>query len=248
MPKTMEQYKWEVGMYFLEKKDFTKAIRSYGVENGRKLKVYKNDKRRVRVRCCGAKGKCPWNAYCAYKAVENTWQLRKIIDKHTCNREFNIRLMTSKWLSGRLEKTIKENPNINLYNLHNKVSKKWNIGVSRSTTCRANSMTFKQIEGDFKEQYKRVYDYANELLRSNLGSYVKVNVEPNEDSQIFKRLYVCLKACKEKFMSCRPIIGLDDCFLKGKYGGELLTTIARDENDQMCPLAYVVVEVENKDS
>ncbi|XP_052729458.1 uncharacterized protein LOC128195547 [Vigna angularis] len=107
IPKTMEQYKWEVGTYFNDKKDFTEAIRSYGVENGRKLKVYKNDKRRVRVRSCGAKGKCPWNAYCAYKAAENTWQLRKIVDNHTCSREFNIRLMTSKWLSGRLEKTIK---------------------------------------------------------------------------------------------------------------------------------------------
>ncbi|XP_047162250.1 uncharacterized protein LOC124832159 [Vigna umbellata] len=210
IPKSMEQYKWEVGTYFTEKKDFTEAIRSYGVDNGRKLKVYKNDKRRVCVRCCGAKGKCPWNAYCAYKTTENTWQLRKIIDKHTCSREFNIRVMTSKWLSGRLEKTIKENPNINLYNLHNKVSKKWNIGVSLSTTFRAKAMAFKQIEGDFKEQYRRVYDYANELLRSNPG--------------------------------------LDGCFLKGKYGGELLTAVARYGNDQMCPLAYTVVEVENKDS
>jgi len=49
-------------------------------------------------------------------------------------------------------------------------------------------------------------------------------------------------------MSCRPIIGLDGCFLKGEYGGELLTAVGRDKNDQMLPIAYVVVEVENKDS
>ncbi|XP_017428843.2 uncharacterized protein LOC108336910 [Vigna angularis] len=248
MPKSMEQYKWEVGTYFPNKKDFTKAIRTYGVENGRKLKVYKNDKRRVCVRCSSAKGKCSWYAYCAYKASENTWQLRKIIDKHTCSREFNIRLMTSKWLSGRLEKSIKENPNINLYNLQSKVSKKWNIGVPRSTTCRAKGMAFKQIEVDFKEQYRRLYDYANELLRANPSSTIKLKVEPNEDNRIFKRMYVCLKGCKDSFVSCRPIIGVDGCFLKGKYGGELLTAVARDGNEQMCPLAYAVVEVENKDS
>ncbi|XP_047183061.1 uncharacterized protein LOC124849203 [Vigna umbellata] len=244
----MEQYKWEVGTHFPEKRDFTEAIRTYEVENGRKLKVYKNDKRRVCVRCSGAKGKCPWYAYGAYKAAENTWQLRKIINKHTCSREFNIRLMTSKWLSGRLEKTIKENLNINLYNLQNKVSKKWNIDVSQSTTCRVKAMGFKQIEGDFKEQYKRLYDYANELLRSNPGSTVKVKVEPNADNPIFKRIYVCFKAFKESSVSCRPIISLDGCFLKGKYGGELLTAVVRDENEKMCPLAYVVVKVENKDN
>ena len=49
-------------------------------------------------------------------------------------------------------------------------------------------------------------------------------------------------------MSCRPIIGLDGCFLKGKYGGELLTAVGREENDQMLPIAFAVVEVENKDS
>ena len=49
-------------------------------------------------------------------------------------------------------------------------------------------------------------------------------------------------------MSCRPIIGVDGCFLKGKYGGELLTTVGRDGNDQMLPLAYAVVEVENKET
>ena len=49
-------------------------------------------------------------------------------------------------------------------------------------------------------------------------------------------------------MVCRPFIGLDGCLLKGKYGGELLTAVARDANDQMLPLAYAIVEVENKET
>ena len=57
-----------------------------------------------------------------------------------------------------------------------------------------------------------------------------------------------MKACKDSFISCRLIIGLDGAFLEGKYGGELLTSIGRDANDQMLPIAYIVVEVENKDS
>jgi len=41
---------------------------------------------------------------------------------------------------------------------------------------------------------------------------------------------------------------VDGCFLKGKYGRELLTTVGRDGNDQILPIAYAIVEVENKDS
>ena len=92
------------------------------------------------------------------------------------------------------------------------------------------------------------HDYAHELLRSNPGSTVKFHVDENEGNPIFKRLYVGLKACKGSFFCCRPTIGVDGCFLKGKYGGKLLTAVGRDGNDPMLPLAYVVVELENKET
>ena len=59
MPKRMREYQWEVATYFSEKGDFVEAIRSYALENGRSLKIVKNDRRRVRVKCLGAKAKCP---------------------------------------------------------------------------------------------------------------------------------------------------------------------------------------------
>ena len=110
MPKSMSEYKWEVGTYFAEKLEFVEAIRTYALENGRSLKIFKSDKRRVRVKCLGANGKCPWYAYCGYMNSVNMWQLRKIIDQHTCSREFNIHLINSKWLSKRFEKVVRSNP------------------------------------------------------------------------------------------------------------------------------------------
>jgi len=139
MPKSMEGYKWEVGTYFTEKEEFVEAIRTYGVHNGRKLKIFRNDKRKICVKCLVAKGTCKWYAYCAYKAAQSTWQLRRIINEHTCSREFNIRMITSKWLSQRLEKNIRDNPDIKLTNIKNIVGRKWNIGISRAT---ANSYTY----------------------------------------------------------------------------------------------------------
>ena len=77
---------------------------------------------------------------------------------------------------------------------------------------------------------------------------MKVKVEDVNDEKIFMRIYTCLKACKDSFVSCRPIIGLDGCFLKGQYGGERLTIVGHYANDQMLPIAYAIVEVENKDT
>ena len=171
------------------------------------------------VKCLGAKGTCNWYAYCGYKATQSSWQLRTIINQHNCSKEFSIRLMTSKWLSQRLEKSIRDNPEIKLTNIRNKVGRQWNMGISRSTAHREKTIAYKNIEGSFREQYKMVYDYAHELLKSNLGSTVKVSVEDNEDKKIFRRLYVCLKACKDSFVSYRPIIGLDMFFKRKLWRG-----------------------------
>ncbi|XP_014492311.1 uncharacterized protein LOC106754763 [Vigna radiata var. radiata] len=116
---------------------------------------------------------------------------------------------------------------------------------------RAKTYASDEVAGSFTEQYRRIFDYANELLARNPGSTIKVKVEPydgNDGKVMFQRFYACLQACKNSFLSCRPIIGLDGAFLKGKHHGELLTVVARDTNDQMLPLAYAIVEVENKDT
>lgn len=76
---------------------------------------------------------------------------------------------------------------------------------------------------------------------------MKVKVDNVRDDAIFKRIYIYFKACKDIFVSCRLIIGLDGYFLKGKYKGDLLTLVGWDPSDQILPLAYAIIEVENKE-
>ena len=47
---------------------------------------------------------------------------------------------------------------------------------------------------------------------------------------------------------CRPFVRLDGCHLKDKFGEQLLSTTAKDGNDNIFSIAMVVVEQENKDS
>ncbi|XP_014499589.1 uncharacterized protein LOC106760697 [Vigna radiata var. radiata] len=244
----MTDYKWEVGTIFADKANFIEAIRTYVVHTGRALKFVKNDKHRVRVRCMGGQGKCPWTAYCGYLPTRPFWQLRKIMDTHSCSRQLNIKIMNTKWLSEEIDRFLQDNPNLKVQDIRQKDLRKWNTKISISKARRAKLMATRQLIGDFKEQYRRIHDYGHELLRSNPGSTVKVEVDSVNGETVFKRFYVCLKGCKESFVSCRRIICLDGCFLKGQHKGELLTAIGRDPNDQMLPLAYAIVEVENKET
>ncbi|CAI9302924.1 unnamed protein product [Lactuca saligna] len=47
---------------------------------------------------------------------------------------------------------------------------------------------------------------------------------------------------------CRRLIGVDGCFLKDICRGELLKAVVKDANNQMYPLAWAVVLVENKET
>ena len=62
-------------------------------------------------------------------------------------------------------------------------------------------------------------------------------------------MYIRYNAQKVGFLGgCRPIIGLDGCYLKGRFEGQILAVTARDANDNIFLVAFAVVEQENKDS
>ncbi|XP_017410986.1 uncharacterized protein LOC108323135 [Vigna angularis] len=229
----MIDFKWEVGTYFVDKQDILDAIKSYVIENGKILKLVENDKKRIRVKCLGSKGECPWRAYFGFMDVVKSWKLRTVVDRHTCSREHKLRLFNAKWCNRKLEKTLRENPNVKGVDIRDKITRKWNIAISKNMAYGAKAYASDEVAGSF---------------RRNPGSTIKVKVESYDGKSIFKRFYACLKACKDSFVSCRPIIGLDGAFLKGRHRGELLTVVARDANDQMLPLAYAIIEVENKET
>ena len=90
-----------------------------------------------------------------------------------------------------------------------------------------------------------LWDYVAEVKSKNLGSTMFMGVTPEGR---FDKLYCCLVACKEGFKACRPVIGVDGCHLKGKYGGILLTAVGIDSNNTIYPIVWAVVKSETYES
>ena len=107
------------------------------------------------------------------------------------------------------------------------------------------------ITGNKEAQYGLLKDYAEMILRTDVGSRVILQTEMENDNvePKFKRMYIRYNAQKVGFLGgCKPFIGLDGCHLKGRFGRQLLSAIAKDGNDNIFPVAMVVVEQQNKDS
>ncbi|XP_023762712.2 uncharacterized protein LOC111911153 [Lactuca sativa] len=87
-------------------------------------------------------------------------------------------------------------------------------------------------------------------MRTNPGSTVKIYVNVMLDSTTyFSKMYVCFKGVKDGWIvACRRVIGVDGCFLKGICRAQLLVAMSRDANNNIFLIAWVVVEVENKET
>ena len=72
-------------------------------------------------------------------------------------------------------------------------------------------------------------------------------LECGEDN-CFKKIYVAFECCKKGFLDgCRRVIGLDGAFLRGIMKGEVLAVVGRDDaNNQIFPIVWGIVNVENK--
>ncbi|RYR48973.1 hypothetical protein Ahy_A07g035175 [Arachis hypogaea] len=249
--KDMNTYKWEEGTVFASREEFKDTVTSYAVQSRRGLRYAKLDLVRVRAVCQPG---CPFWLYAAKTKNESTWQLRSINLKHTCGQSHRVGILHTSWLSRAFKKKVEHNPRVKIKELVNKAQRKWNLTVTTSMAARSRQAALDDIQGEYRKQYKRIGDYCYELLRSNPGSSVTLKVQRSPDFEheqqssslnnycIFKRLYVCLDACKKSILQCRKFIGLDGCFLKTPQGGQMLTAIGWDPNDQMLPIAYAVVE------
>ncbi|XP_062113929.1 uncharacterized protein LOC133824929 [Humulus lupulus] len=64
----------------------------------------------------------------------------------------------------------------------------------------------------------------------------------------FKYCFFSLRVSRRRFRTCRPVLCVEDTFLKTKYGGQMLCAVALDANNHLYPVAFGIVDSENHDS
>nr|GEV70723.1 hypothetical protein [Tanacetum cinerariifolium] len=90
------------------------------------------------------------------------------------------------------------------------------------------------------------------FINVSLGQWSACRLDDEEiefGHYYFRRIYVCFKGVKEGWLAgCRKVIGLDGYFLKHTCRRELLVAMGMDANNQMYPIAWAVVKVENNEN
>ncbi|XP_058217282.1 uncharacterized protein LOC131328349 [Rhododendron vialii] len=254
-PETdMEDPQFKMGMLFSTPQEFKAAVKQHAIKHQRQVKMVKNDKRRIKAKCFGGtdpEKPCPWEVYAAKVMTESTYQVRTYKAIHKCGKTYSNRNVTSTVIAKKYMDDLRINPGMPIAALKERVRKELKVDVSRNQLYKAKRKAGKLIYGNDIEQYGKLWDYCEELRRTNPGSTVVMDASLDEvtGQPRFNRLYIFLAAVKSGYLAgCRKIIGVDGCHLKGEYSSQLLTVVGVDPNNAMYPMAWCVVENENKDT
>ncbi|KAK4385184.1 hypothetical protein Sango_2642400 [Sesamum angolense] len=152
--------------------------------------------------------------------------------------------MKSSWLSKKYFHKFKTDPKRTVKGFRIDAVEDVMCNISINQAARAKKLAILKLQGDPSAQYALLWDYADEVKRSNPGSTVILGTNQN----LFDRFYVCLHALRMNFLAgCRPVICVDGCHLKGPHGGVLLAAVGIDPNNNFFPICYAVVMRENRE-
>lgn len=241
---------FSLGMVFQDVKQLRKAIKTYSVFHRKQLQYIRNEARRIRVKCNAAAG-CPWLFSASYDERARGLVVKTLIDEHSCAASFKNNMVDVEMIAENFQTAIKNEPRMRLKQLKERIKDEMKVDVTMITVKRARRKVLNMLDGNYIEEFSVLRDYANELLDKDLGSTMILNVDrvTADSPPMFKRIYICLSTLKKGWKEgCQPLIGVDGCFLKGKWKGELQTAVGRDGNDQMYLVAWVVVEIENTET
>ncbi|XP_065871882.1 uncharacterized protein [Euphorbia lathyris] len=235
---------FRIGMTFRGIEEAKHAINDYAVTGGYDIRVMKSDKGRIRVRCFD----CPFHLFVSRDHGGPTMSVKTVNHVHECNKVFANKRATVKWLATKYMDRVLDRPSYSSGDMRRDAKSMFKVDVSEAKCVRARQLILEQLDSSYKQEYASLEAYASECMTTNRGSHLKVDLNREalrHGRRVFWRIFVCFDALKKGWKAgCRPIIGLDGCFLKGICKGVLLVACGRDADDHFYPIAWAVVDRE----
>eukprot|EP00257_Ricinus_communis_P013885 XP_015571430.1 uncharacterized protein LOC107260855 [Ricinus communis] len=210
---------FKIGMLFSSFKQFKDVVKSSSIKSRNQVIFGPNTRQKCKAKC---KKGCQFFIW-AYLLNSNkqTVQIKLANFIHNYSREAYNRHVNANWIVEQYVERFRADLSWAIQGIIQAVKEDSGVEVSRLKAWRAKNATLTFINGDETEQLSSLHDYKQELLRSNLGSTIVFGL--NEG--VFNSMY-----------------------LKGVFGGQLLTAIGLDANDCIYPIAWCVVQKENKEN
>ncbi|XP_025684869.1 uncharacterized protein [Arachis hypogaea] len=171
----VREVRLELGMEFENLDHFKKAVKKFNINIGRIIFFSRVDSTRCKAICYDES--CPWQIYCAKWSYPLSFQVKTFVNEHTCSRVNKNKSADDKWVVEELEKKIRDHPDMTQRQSQDFFKKEYDVIVNERKIYRAMMKAKELIEGSEIAQYAVLRDYANEIMRTNPGSTVRIRLD-----------------------------------------------------------------------
>ncbi|XP_056847331.1 uncharacterized protein LOC108820195 [Raphanus sativus] len=232
---------------------FKDCVLDYALRTGRNIQQYRYDKDKIGFRCLGSneEGTCEWKIYASVLPSDNVWKVRVFVETHSCVPNGQCSMLRVPQIARLFIDKIREEPDYYMpMKIEELILEKWGITASRPQCQAARTKALKWLEFEYDHQFACLRDYAAEIHESNVDSTVVIETLKNaEGKDEFNRFYVCFENIRRTWKeTCRPLLGIDGCFVKHKVKGQVLVALGRNADNAIYPVAWGVVQVENTEN
>ncbi|WVZ52457.1 LOW QUALITY PROTEIN: hypothetical protein U9M48_003511 [Paspalum notatum var. saurae] len=239
----------EEGALFPEIVTLRKAIRHYAITTGFEFSRMRCDKTRFIAKC--EHNGCPWRIHASRLQDMRTIQAKVCPADHNCpTRKLREgKMPTQQWVADRLTDWLKNHPNKGAKDAKEKLESDCGIKLKYSKAWSGRQLALNQIHGKYEESFQLLFNWKAQIEISSPGSIVEIDLEKKKQKMCFKRMFVALKPCVDRFLAgCRPYIGVDASSFTGQYSGQLASATSVDGNNWLYYVAYGFFWTETEDN
>ncbi|RYR67424.1 hypothetical protein Ahy_A03g013773 isoform A [Arachis hypogaea] len=147
---------------------FKDVIKEHALLNGRDIRLNKNYKVRCKVVCKGRKEKCKWMYFASNVGGSNYFRIKTLNEKHTCGRNYNVKLASSNWISKKISNNISQELEVKISTVIQTIQDKYMTNMSVGKDYWARIKALEEVHGRKILQYAKLRNYCTEILRRGL--------------------------------------------------------------------------------
>lgn len=219
------------------------AIKENAIEDGRGIHFRRVSKEQLEAYC---NPPCKWRCYGSIDKPTGHFLIKVLKQPHTCTTDMRNHQVNSPWIAKKYLNVFRYRPDLTVKELGQDIVRRYNCKVSIWKLYQAKYKAIEMLRGTVDEHYAKLRSYILELKRQDIEGKFELWTGVGA---VFKGIYIGFSGLKKGFQEgCRRVIGLDGAHLKTYLGGVLLCAVGNDPNNQMFPIAWAIVEVENQEN
>ncbi|KAI9191802.1 hypothetical protein LWI28_013725 [Acer negundo] len=175
------------------------VIKKYAIQEGFALKKIKNDRHRYTMTC--KNDACDWRLHASCLTDKITFMIKSVRGSHSmCLRVAENKEATSRSVASVLGNFNRSNPTGKAKLFKIELQDRFAVKVDSQTIYRAKRIVLETLKIHHAEAYAKLKKYGNSIRTMNLGTDMKVamNPEVQSDNPTFMRFYLSFNACKSE--------------------------------------------------